>query len=108
MTSFVKSVLVDAPVERLSLSRASGCFPVVGARVSARSPSRPAGGKTLLTDRIEYERPGGLLASRLFGWIVTLATRNMFAHRHRVTPANAHCLARGTREPTKLTESARF
>ena len=42
-------------------------------------------GKTLLTDRIEYELPGGLLANRLFGWIVMLGMRNMFAHRHRVT-----------------------
>ena len=44
-----------------------------------------AGLKTRLTDRVEYELPGGSLINRLFGWTVSLGLRNMFAHRHRVT-----------------------
>ncbi|MBM3738365.1 MAG: SRPBCC family protein [Acidobacteria bacterium] len=43
------------------------------------------GGKTLLTDRIEYSLPGGPLVNVLFGWIVLIGLRNMFAYRHRVT-----------------------
>jgi ligand-binding SRPBCC domain-containing protein len=43
------------------------------------------GVKTRLTDRIEYELPGGLLVNMLVGWTVSLGLRNMFAHRHRVT-----------------------
>ena len=45
------------------------------------------GKKTRLTDRIEYELPGGSLVNRLAGWSVTLGLRRMFAHRHRVTRA---------------------
>jgi ligand-binding SRPBCC domain-containing protein len=44
-----------------------------------------AGGKTRLTDRIEYELPGGPLVNKLFGWTVIPGLRNMFASRHRVT-----------------------
>ena len=44
-----------------------------------------AGSKTRLTDRIDYELPGGSLVNLLFGWTVNLGVRNMFAHRHRVT-----------------------
>ena len=44
-----------------------------------------AGSKTRLTDRIDYELPGGSLVNLLFGWTVNLGLRNMFAHRHRVT-----------------------
>jgi ligand-binding SRPBCC domain-containing protein len=43
------------------------------------------GVKTRLTDRIEYELPGGLLVNALFAWTMSLGLRNMFAHRHRVT-----------------------
>jgi ligand-binding SRPBCC domain-containing protein len=43
------------------------------------------GGKTNLTDRIEYELPGGSLINALLGWTVTLGLRKMFVHRHRVT-----------------------
>ena len=43
-----------------------------------------AGSKTRLTDRIDYELPGGSLVNLLFGWTVNLRLRNMFAHRHRV------------------------
>jgi ligand-binding SRPBCC domain-containing protein len=42
-------------------------------------------GRTRLTDRVEYELPGGRLTETLFGWTVTLGLRNMFDHRHRVT-----------------------
>ena len=44
-----------------------------------------AGSETRLTDRIDYELPGGSLVNLLFGWTVNLGLRNMFAHRHRVT-----------------------
>lgn len=49
-----------------------------------------AGSKTPLTDRIDYELPGGSLVNLLFGWTVNLELRNMFAHRHRVTRELAH------------------
>jgi len=42
-------------------------------------------GKTKLTDRIEYQLPGGALVNLLFAWIVNAALVNMFRHRHRVT-----------------------
>ena len=41
--------------------------------------------QTRLTDRIEYQLPGGSLVNSMFGWTVKLGLRNMFAHRHRVT-----------------------
>ena len=41
--------------------------------------------RTRLTDRIEYELPGGALVNALLGWTVTLGLHNMFRHRHRVT-----------------------
>ena len=44
-----------------------------------------AGNGTRLTDRVEYELPGGALVQALFGRAVTLGLRRMFAHRHRVT-----------------------
>jgi ligand-binding SRPBCC domain-containing protein len=44
-----------------------------------------AGGKTCLTDRVEYQLPGGSLTNVLFGWIVKLGLNRMFSHRHRVT-----------------------
>ena len=43
------------------------------------------GSTTRLTDRIEYELPGGARVNSLFGWTVNLGLRNMFSHRHRVT-----------------------
>ncbi len=43
------------------------------------------GGGTRLTDRVEYELPGGPVVNRLFGWTVIPGLRQMFAHRHRVT-----------------------
>jgi len=44
-----------------------------------------SGSGTLMTDRIEYELPGGVWVNRLFSWAVDLGLRDMFAHRHRVT-----------------------
>jgi ligand-binding SRPBCC domain-containing protein len=43
------------------------------------------GNRTRLTDRIEYELPGGRLINRLFSWTVVPGLARMFAHRHRVT-----------------------
>lgn len=43
------------------------------------------GGRTRLTDRIEYRLPGGPISNVLLGWIVNLGLRNMFRHRHNVT-----------------------
>jgi ligand-binding SRPBCC domain-containing protein len=43
------------------------------------------GGKTRLTDRVEYQLPGGPLAEVLFGWIVKQGLNSMFKHRHRAT-----------------------
>jgi ligand-binding SRPBCC domain-containing protein len=136
--AFVKSVLIDAPVDEVfrfheredALSLLTPAFPPVrmigrtggietGARVELRvgflrwvalhtayernrlvedrqihgpfakwvhrHEFEAAGVKTRLTDRIEYELPGGSLVNMLFGWTVSLGLRNMFAHRHRVT-----------------------
>ena len=44
-------------------------------------------GQTRLTDRIDYELPGGSIVNSLFGWAVIPGLRQMFAHRHRVTKA---------------------
>jgi ligand-binding SRPBCC domain-containing protein len=41
--------------------------------------------RTRLTDRVEYELPGGWLGNTFAGWGVQLGLRRMFAHRHRVT-----------------------
>jgi ligand-binding SRPBCC domain-containing protein len=43
------------------------------------------GGKTRLTDRVEYRLKGGWLVNWLFGWLVNLGLRWMFTHRHEVT-----------------------
>jgi ligand-binding SRPBCC domain-containing protein len=43
------------------------------------------GNETVLTDRLEYELPGGWPVKLLFGWMVSLGLRNMFAHLHRMT-----------------------
>ena len=43
------------------------------------------GSQTRLTDRIEYELPGGSIVNLLLGWTVTLGLRRMFAYRHRAT-----------------------
>lgn len=43
------------------------------------------GDRTRLTDRVEYELPGGTIVNGLFGWAVRPGLKNMFAHRHRAT-----------------------
>lgn len=43
------------------------------------------GNRTRLTDRIEFELPGGALVNRLLGWAVRPGLEQMFAHRHKVT-----------------------
>jgi ligand-binding SRPBCC domain-containing protein len=50
-----------------------------------RHEFEPVAAYTKLTDRIDYELPGGALVNRLFSWAVSLGLSNMFAHRHRVT-----------------------
>ena len=141
MPAFVKSVLIDAPVEVVfgfheredALALLTPSFPPVrvlartggiksGARVELRvgffrwiahhtayeknrlfedrqirgpfakwihrHEFESAGPKqTRLTDRIEYELPGGSIVNALFGWVVIPGLRQMFAHRHRVTKA---------------------
>ena len=42
-------------------------------------------GKTRLTDRVEFQLPGGALINVLFGWIAKAGLRRTFSHRHRVT-----------------------
>ena len=43
------------------------------------------GSKTRLTDRIDYELPGGRLVNALFGWAVIAGLHGMVSHRHRAT-----------------------
>lgn len=43
------------------------------------------GGKTRLTDRVEYLLPGGSFVNATFGWLVKIGLHNMFRHRHKVT-----------------------
>jgi len=43
------------------------------------------GDRTRLTDRIEFQLPGGVLINRLLAWTTRPGLRRMFAHRHGVT-----------------------
>jgi len=43
------------------------------------------GGKTRLTDRVEYRLPGGAFVNAALGWLVNLALHQTFRHRHKVT-----------------------
>lgn len=43
------------------------------------------GGRCRLTDRIEFELPGGAIVNRGLSWAVARGLRGMFDHRHRVT-----------------------
>jgi ligand-binding SRPBCC domain-containing protein len=47
------------------------------------------GGRTRLTDRIEFGLPGGGVVERLFGWAVTFGLDAMFRRRHAAT--RRHC-----------------
>jgi ligand-binding SRPBCC domain-containing protein len=42
-------------------------------------------GKTLLTDRVEYQLKGGRLVNWMFGWLANVGLQWMFSRRHRVT-----------------------
>lgn len=42
-------------------------------------------GKTKLTDRIDYEIPGGLIAELVLEWWVNARLTDMFRYRHEVT-----------------------
>ena len=44
---------------------------------------------TRLTDRIEYELPGGPIVTAYLGWAVNIGLNRMFNYRHKVTCA--HC-----------------
>jgi ligand-binding SRPBCC domain-containing protein len=50
-----------------------------------RHEFEPVGEATRLTDRIEFQLPGGAPIDGMFGWIVKLGLRDMFRHRHRIT-----------------------
>ena len=43
------------------------------------------GGRTRLTDRVEYRLCGGKIVEALFGWFVELGLRRMFRARHSAT-----------------------
>jgi ligand-binding SRPBCC domain-containing protein len=47
------------------------------------------GGRTRLTDRVEYVLRGGSLLNAALGWLVRLGLRQMFRYRHKVT--KLHC-----------------
>ena len=42
-------------------------------------------GKTKLSDRIDYEIPGGWLSELLLGWWVNSRLKEMFKYRHQIT-----------------------
>lgn len=46
------------------------------------------GGRTRLTDRVEYLLPGGPLVERLLSYLVGPMLGRMFRHRHRITKQN--------------------
>ena len=43
------------------------------------------GGRSRLTDRVEFELPGGAAVNLLFGWVVKFGLAQTFWHRHLVT-----------------------
>ncbi len=49
------------------------------------------GSKTRLTDAIEYELPGGMLAELFLGWWVNSRLQDMFRYRHQVTKRECDC-----------------
>jgi len=50
-----------------------------------RHEFEPLGGGTRLTDRVEYQLPGGVWINRLLGWIVNIGLLQMFRQRHQLT-----------------------
>ena len=138
VATFVRSVVIDAPVETVfafheredALARLSPSFPRVhvirktggieaGSRVDLRigpfrwvalhtryekdrlfiddqiqGPFRrwihrhefeDLGGRTRLTDRVEYRLRGGAIVEAVFGWIVEVGLGRMFRARHSAT-----------------------
>lgn len=138
MAVFTRSVLIDAPVEKVfafheredALPLLTPAFPPVrmvsrsgGIRTGARVELRvmgmrwlaahtayeknrlfvdeqvegpfarwvhrhefeAVGTKTRLTDRLEYELPGGKIVNALFAWTMLPGLMQMFAHRHKAT-----------------------
>ncbi len=55
------------------------------ARWVHRHEFEAVGNQTRLTDRLEYELPGGGLVNFLFGWLLWPGLWQMFSHRHKVT-----------------------
>lgn len=43
------------------------------------------GSTTRLTDRVDFQLPGGAWTNYLLGWAVRLGLQQMFRHRHRMT-----------------------
>ena len=54
-----------------------------------RHQFEPVGNTTRLTDRVEYQLPGGALINVPFAWAVHLGLLQMFDYRHRAT--KRHC-----------------
>ena len=55
------------------------------ARWIHRHEFEAVGNATRLTDRIDYQLPGGRLVNALFGWTMWPGLHQMFRHRHRMT-----------------------
>jgi ligand-binding SRPBCC domain-containing protein len=55
------------------------------ARWVHRHEFETAGQGTRLTDRVDFQMPGGPVLNRIFGWAFKLALQPMFSYRHRVT-----------------------
>jgi len=43
------------------------------------------GSSTRLTDRVDYQLPGGAIVNRMFGWVVDVMLGRMFQQRHQRT-----------------------
>jgi ligand-binding SRPBCC domain-containing protein len=52
-----------------------------------------------LTDRIEYELPGGAWVTAGLSWAVNIGLNRMFNHRHRVTRENCEKITPAQSEP---------
>lgn len=61
------------------------------ARWTHRHEFEEVAGGTRLTDRVEYQLPGGGAVNMLLGWAVKPGLMQMFRHRHRVTKEICEC-----------------